>query len=164
VLPGSLLLEGVHGRSPSSGPRPKAVDRLGRGKRRVKGLVPAASHGCRIVDPVRGSEPVPAEHGGLAIAVVTPSLEGGSGGHFVGGASHDVVLTTPVHFPVQALELARELAGHTSWPPHAVALHLEYDLHVVRLAPASDLSADVVWSGSGDEVVVLAGLELQASG
>ena len=38
------------------------------------------------------------------------------------------------------------------------------DLHVVRLAPASDLSADVVWSGSGDEVVVLAGLELQASG
>ena len=34
------------------------------------------------------------------------------------------------------------------------------DLHVVRLAPASDLSADVVWSGSGDEVVVLPRLEL----
>ena len=96
--------------------------------------IPAASHGCRIVDPVRGSEPVAAEHGGLAIAVVvTPSLEGGSGGnHFVGGPSHNVVLTTPVHFPVEALELARELAGHTSWPPHAVPLHLEYDLKYIE--------------------------------
>ena len=33
----------------------------------------------------------------------------------------------------------------------------------MRLAPASDFSADVVWSGSGDEIVVLASLELQAS-
>lgn len=133
VLPGSLLLHtGLDG---FPGPEPGCV-RLLLG--RVVGLVAAAVHGVRFGP----AEPFPAEHRGPNFVLFL--------------FFKNVTLAAPVHLAVHHVELRVALSLRVA------ALHLENHLHVVGPTAAPDLAGNVARSGGGDEVVVLASLELQS--